>query len=50
MGLSGLSGLSGVSAPGEAWRGDEGVARRGVPTKLELSTLLLVRVRVRFRA
>ena len=28
----------------EAWRGDEGVATRGVPTKLELSTLLRARI------
>ena len=30
--------------PREAWRGDEGVATRGVPTKLELSTLLRARI------
>ena len=28
----------------EAWRGDEGIATRGVPTKLELSTLLRARI------
>ena len=34
----------GVRAPREPWRGNEGIAKRGVPTKLELSTLLCARI------